>query len=157
VFWAGLANRQDLVADRRPNLRLGQVFFCVPDEDVRTFRHKVNKYPHQFERRTLLVSPDDQAVFLSQWKHRHSRVGYVPPVTVVDGIETIEVGGFGLLDLGHGYFASAAPVIQDIREAIETGRPASERKIPRPFENRWSQRCLSQSFTASREPDMVRS
>jgi esterase/lipase superfamily enzyme len=133
-----LSALQDLVADRRPNLRLGQVFFCAPDEDVRTFRHKVNRYPHQFERRTLLVSPDDQAVFLSQWKHRHSRVGYVPPVTVVDGIETIQVGGFGLLDLGHGYFASAAPVIQDIREAIETGKPASERKIPRAFENHFA-------------------
>jgi esterase/lipase superfamily enzyme len=133
-----LSALQDLVADRRPNLRLGQVFFCAPDEDVRTFRHKVNKYPHEFERRTLLVSPDDQAVFLSQWKHRHNRVGYVPPVTVVDGIETIEVGGFGLLDLGHGYFASAGPVIQDIREAIETGRPASQRKIPRAFENHFA-------------------
>ncbi len=59
-----LSALQELVADRRPNLRLGQVFFCAPDENVRTFRHTVNKYPHQFERRTLLVSPDDQAVFL---------------------------------------------------------------------------------------------
>jgi esterase/lipase superfamily enzyme len=133
-----LSALQDLVADRRPYLRLGQVFFCAPDEDVRTFRNKVNKYPHEFERRTLLVSPDDQAVFLSQWKHRYSRVGYVPPVTVVDGIETIEVGGFRLLDLGHGYFASAGPVIQDIREAIETGKPASERTIPRAFENHFA-------------------
>ena len=96
------------------------------------------QYPHKFERRTLLVSPDDQAVFLSQWKHRHPRVGYVPPVTVVDGIETIEVGGFGLLDLGHGSFASAGPVIQDIREAIETGKPASERKIPPAFEDHFA-------------------
>ncbi len=127
-----------LVADRRPNLRLGQVFFCAPDEDVRTFKDAVNRYPHEFERRTLFVSPDDQAVFLSQWKHKHSRVGYVPPVTVVDGVETIEVGGFGLLDLGHGYFASAKLVIEDIREAIETGKPAGERTIPRAFENHFA-------------------
>jgi len=39
-----LSALQDIVADRRPNLRLGQVFFCAPDEDVRTFRNKVNKY-----------------------------------------------------------------------------------------------------------------
>jgi hypothetical protein len=56
----------------------------------------------------------------------------------VEGIETIEVGGFGLLDLGHGYFASAGPVIRDIREAIETGKPASERKIPRAFEDHFA-------------------
>lgn len=129
-----LRSLERLVADGRPTLRLGQVFFCAPDEDVRTFKDTVNRYPHEFERRTLLVSPDDQAVFLSRWKHRYSRVGYVPPVTVVDGIDTIQVGGFGLLDLGHGYFASAAPVIKDMREAIETGRSASERTVPRAFE-----------------------
>jgi len=127
-----------LVADRQPPLRLGQVFFCAPDEDVRTFKDTVNKYPHHFEQRTLLVSPDDQAVFLSQWKHRHDRVGYVPPITIVDGIETIEVGGFGLLEMGHGYFAESGPIIDDIREAIETGKPASQRKIPRAFENHFA-------------------
>ncbi|MEM7042811.1 MAG: hypothetical protein AAF543_08365 [Pseudomonadota bacterium] len=36
-----------------------------------------------------------------------------------------------MLDLGHGYFASARPVIEDIREAIETGKPAGEQAIPR--------------------------
>ena len=122
-----------LAADRRPSLRLGQVFFCAPDEDVRTFKDTVNRYPHQFEQRTLLVSPDDQAVFLSQWTHLHDRVGYVPPITIVEGIETIEVGGFGLLEMGHGYFAESGPIIDDIREAIETGRPARERRIPRAF------------------------
>jgi esterase/lipase superfamily enzyme len=127
-----------LVADRQPPLRLGQVFFCAPDEDVRTFKDTVNKYPHHFEQRTLLVSPDDQAVFLSQWKHRHDRVGYVPPITIVDGIETIEVGGFGLLEMGHGYFAESGPIIDDIREAIETGKPASQRKIPRAYENHFA-------------------
>ncbi len=133
-----LRSLERLVADGRPTLRLGQVFFCAPDEDARTFKDTVNRYPHSFERRTLLVSPDDQAVFVSQWKHRFSRVGYVPPVTVVEGIETVEVGGFGLLDLGHGYFASAGPVIQDIREAIQTGKPARERTIPRAFEDHFA-------------------
>jgi hypothetical protein len=51
----------------------------------------------------------------------------------VDGIETIEVDGFGLLEMRHGYFAESGPIIDDIREAIETGKPASQRKIPRAF------------------------
>jgi esterase/lipase superfamily enzyme len=127
-----------LVADGLPPLKLGQVFFCAPDEDVRTFEDTVNRYSHTFEHRTLLVSPEDSAVFLSQWKHRHNRVGYTPPVTVVEGIETIEVGGFGLLELGHGYFAKAAPVIEDIREAIHTRKPASQRKIPRAFKKHFA-------------------
>lgn len=108
---ARLRALERLAADHRPPLRLGQVFFCAPDEDVRTFKDTVNRYPHQFEQRTLLVSPDDQAVFLSQWKHRQDRVGYVPPITIVKGIDTIEVGGFGLLEMGHGYFAESGPIV----------------------------------------------
>jgi esterase/lipase superfamily enzyme len=128
-----LSALERLAAKGYPPLRLGQVFFCAPDEDVRTFRDKATEFPHHSENRTLLVSPQDQAVFLSQWKHRQDRVGYVPPVTIMPGIDTIEVGGFGLLDLGHGYFASAEPLIEDIREAIETKKTARERTIPQAF------------------------
>ncbi|MCB1875304.1 MAG: hypothetical protein KDH88_04950 [Chromatiales bacterium] len=48
------------------------------------------------------------------------------------GIETISVQGFGILELGHGYFAEAEPVIDDIKEAIAERRPAAQRSIPRP-------------------------
>ncbi len=143
VFVHSMGNRgflralERIAATGQPTLRLGQVFFCAPDEDVRAFQDRSTSFPHHSENRTVLVSPQDSAVFLSQWKHRYHRVGYVPPVTVVAGMDTIEVGGFGLLDLGHGYFASARPVIEDIREAIQTRRPAKDRRIPRAFENHY--------------------
>ena len=38
-----------------------------------------------------------------------------------------------MLDLGHSYFADAKPVIDDIREAIETRKPAADRRIPKDF------------------------
>lgn len=117
------------------DLQLGQVFFCAPDEDVRTFRDKTSAFPHKFENRTLLVSPEDKPVAASKWLHDIPRVGIVPPVLTFERIETIEVGGFGLLSLGHGYFAEAEPVILDMREAIATNRPAAERQIPRPYDN----------------------
>lgn len=137
LFVPSMGNRgflsalERLVAQDHPTLRLGQIFFCAPDEDVRTFKDKVTAFPHEFENRTLLVSPNDKAVALSKWAHKHDRVGIAPPVTTIQGIETIEVRGFGLLDLGHGYFASAEPVILDIREAIETRKGAADRTIPK--------------------------
>jgi hypothetical protein len=73
-------------------------------------------------------------VALSRWKHQHDRVGIVPPFVPYAGIETIAVSGFGILELGHGYFAEAGPVIEDIREAIEERRPAAQRAIPRPHQ-----------------------
>ena len=106
-----LAALERLTARQRPALRLGQVFFCAPDEDVRTFADKTRRFPRVCENRTLLVSPDDRAVAVSRWKHQHNRAGLVPPVRSYAGIETLAVTGFGLLDLGHGYFAEARPVV----------------------------------------------
>ena len=141
IFAHSMGNRgmiaalERLVTDGVPNLQLGQVFFCAPDEDIRIFTDKVTRYPHQPENRTLLISPQDRAVALSEWVHKHDRVGITPPITVIPGIDTIMVSGFGMLDMGHGYFASAAPVIEDIREAITTQKTANERTIPKPVEN----------------------
>lgn len=127
-----LAALERLAAQQRPPLRLGQVFFCAPDEDVRTFADKTALFPQECENRTLLVSPDDRAVAVSRWKHQHDRAGLVPPFHAYAGLETIAVTGFGLLDLGHGYFAAADAVISDLREAIERRRPAAERSTPVP-------------------------
>jgi esterase/lipase superfamily enzyme len=143
IFVHSMGNRGLLSAlerirsDGGPDLQFGQIFFCAPDEDVRTFRDKTTKFPHRFENRTLLVSPEDKAVASSRWLRDLDRVGFVPPVRNYDKIETIEVGGFGMLELGHGYFAEAEPVILDMREAIETRRVAAEREIPRPFQDHY--------------------
>jgi esterase/lipase superfamily enzyme len=124
-----------LVAKGASNITLGQIFFCAPDEDVRTFRDKTSKFPHTYENRTLYVSGEDKAVALSKWLHDHDRVGIIPPVLNYPDIETIQVNGFGIIKLGHGYFASAEPIINDIREAIETKKKATERKLPMAVEN----------------------
>ncbi|MGB5831585.1 MAG: alpha/beta hydrolase, partial [Thiohalocapsa sp.] len=129
-----LSALERLAAGGLPPLNLGQVFFCAPDEDVRTFADKTRLFPQECENRTLLVSPDDKAVALSRWKHQYHRVGIVPPLHPYDDIETVAVTGFGLLDLGHGYFAEAELVILDLREAIESRRRAAERELPRPQE-----------------------
>ena len=125
-----LAALERLAARGRPPLRLGQVFFCAPDEDVRVFAEKNALFPPEAENRTLLVSPDDKAVGASAWLHQHHRVGLVPPLPDYPGIETIEVSGFGILELGHGYFAESEAVVLDLREAIATRKRAGERERP---------------------------
>ncbi|PWQ97749.1 alpha/beta hydrolase [Leucothrix pacifica] len=136
VFVHSMGNRgfiaalERLMAKGYPELKLGQVFFCAPDEDVRTFRDKTAEFPHQYENRTLYVSGNDRAVAASRWLHKADRVGVVPPVYQYSDIETIEVDGFGILELGHGYFASAEPLIEDMREAIESSKTASQRSTP---------------------------
>jgi len=126
-----LSALERLVATDQPELRLGQVFFRAPDEDVRTFADKTGQFPHHSENRSLLVSADDRAVALSKWLHKHDRVGLIPPVSDFPGIEALVVEGFGILDLGHGYFAEAEAVILDLREAIASRRHAADRERPR--------------------------
>lgn len=134
-----LSAMERIVAKGYPELSLGQVFFCAPDEDVRTFKDKTTEFPHQYENRTLLVSPEDIAVFLSrEMRGQQDRVGYVSndrPITIVEGIDTVEVGGFDVFELGHNYFAKHKAVIEDIRDAIQTRLPAAKRMIPKQYRN----------------------
>lgn len=87
-----------------------------------------------------VIQPDGARQFLLAALLRlrqDGRVGIVPPVVNYPHMETIEVGGFGMLDLGHGYFAEAKLVMEDIREAIETRKRAGDRTIPRPYEQHY--------------------
>ena len=95
-------------------IRFGQVFLAAPDLDVGLFRDLATFYPKISERTTLYVSARDRALEASHWIHQFDRVGYAPPVTVVDGIDTVEVTGLDLSILGHGYFAEAHGVLYDM-------------------------------------------
>ena len=99
-------------------IRLGQVFLAAPDLDVDLFRDLAPFYPRISERTTLYVSARDRALEASHWIHQFDRVGYAPPVTVVDGIDTIEVTGLDLSILGHGYFAEAHGVLYDMHHLL---------------------------------------
>jgi hypothetical protein len=61
-----------------------------------------------------------------------SRAGFTPPVTVADGIDTVEVSGVDLSMFGHGYFADAAPVINDIHDLLVNDLPPERRPRLRP-------------------------
>lgn len=99
-------------------VKFGQIILAAADLDVGLFRGLAAIYPTFSERTTLYTSPADRAVGLSRWLHDAPRVGFTPPVTVVNGIDTIEVPGFDLDALGHGYFAQAAGILHDIYDLI---------------------------------------
>jgi hypothetical protein len=79
------------------------------------------------KRTTLYVSSKDRAVGLSAYISDYDRAGYAPPVTLVEGIDTIEVSQIDLSILGHGYFAEAHAVLHDMLELIRHGTVPDER------------------------------
>jgi len=75
----------------------------------------------------MYVSARDKALGMSSFLQDSIRAGFTPPVTVLDGIDTVEVTNIDLTVLGHGYFAEAQPVLYDIKELIDNNRPPQRR------------------------------
>jgi esterase/lipase superfamily enzyme len=94
--------------------RFGQIFLAAPDIDARYFQSVADVYPSVSERTTLYVCARDRALGAAGAIRYGTRAGFVPPVTVVDGIDTIEATNVDLDYLGHGYYAEASAVLNDI-------------------------------------------
>jgi len=101
-------------AQARGRVRFGQVFLAAPDLDRDLFLELAHLYPRFAERTTLYASDADRAVHLSGLLHLAPRAGYFRPYTVAPGIDTIAVPDFDIDFLGHGYFAEAEAMLDDI-------------------------------------------
>jgi esterase/lipase superfamily enzyme len=100
------------------DISFGQIFLAAPDVDPDLFQGLAAAYQNLAERTTLYVSAKDKALATSGIIHDYPRIGFFPPITVVDGIDTVEVSNIDLTLLGHGYFADAERLLQDIHELL---------------------------------------
>jgi esterase/lipase superfamily enzyme len=98
-----------------PQMRLGQIILAAPDVDVDVFREHTENIAEFCSRATLYASEKDKAVGLSRWLHTYDRAGFIPPTTVVDRVDTVVVTQIDLSMIGHGYYAEAAPVLDNVR------------------------------------------
>ena len=105
-------------AERRAGVRFGQFILAAPDVDTRKFQQLCGAYRALSERTTLYVSSRDVAVETSRWLHDFPRAGLLPPVTIADGIDTVNVVNADLTLLGHGYVAEARSVVSDMHALI---------------------------------------
>ncbi len=99
-------------------ISFGQVFLAAPDVDLDIFQELAQAYQNLAERTTLYISAKDKALVTSGIIHDHPRVGFFPPITVVDGIDTVEVSNIDLTFLGHGYFADARDLLHDMHQLL---------------------------------------
>ena len=97
---------------------LEQVILAAPDIDEGLFRNLSDVYRSMATRTTMYVSSKDLALNSSGIFHDHPRAGYTPPVTVVEGVDTVEVSDIDLTCLGHGYVASARPILADMHSVM---------------------------------------
>jgi esterase/lipase superfamily enzyme len=120
-------NSAAIQAAKHNGIKFGQIFLAAPDIDQRLFGQLSAVYKEISNRTTLYVSKIDFALEASRAFSESDRVGYTPPITIVDGIDTIEVSDIDVDMLGHGYFASAEPILYDIAHLLRTDQPPGER------------------------------
>jgi esterase/lipase superfamily enzyme len=116
-----------LADSRLKKVKFGQIFLAAPDIDVNLFRQLATVYLHCSENTTLYISAIDRALLASRCIHRNQRTGYSPPVTVIEGIDTVEATEIDIGILGHGYYAAAAPVLYDMATLIRKYLPPQKR------------------------------
>jgi esterase/lipase superfamily enzyme len=107
---------------------IGHIVLAAADVTAALFKQCATSYAELAGRRvTNYTYKADRALMASRKLHDQDRVGLEPPVFVHDGIETISASELDLDLLGHGYVATAAPLLYDVRELIHGNTPPRSR------------------------------
>jgi esterase/lipase superfamily enzyme len=117
----------ELRAQQPSGAPFGQIILAAADVDADSFRKFSAAYTKVARQTTLYVSKRDHAVEASRWLHQFPRAGFMPPVCVVSGIDTIGVANIDMTLLGHGDIGEAREVLTDIHQLIATGSPPAQR------------------------------
>jgi esterase/lipase superfamily enzyme len=114
-------------AQLQSNIFFGQIFLAAPDEDPDVFRDLATAYQSVAQRTTLYISAKDKALATSGIIHDYPRAGFSPPVTIVPGVDTVEVSNIDLTLLGHGYYGDARDLLQDMHNLLRYNASPEQR------------------------------
>jgi len=106
---------------------IDKLIFAAPDVDARVFMQSLDKIDALDAHKTLYASQKDKAIWLSRVIHQYARAGLMPPVTIVDGVDTIDATGVDDTFLGHSYIASVRALLHDLSSLLKSGLPPSQR------------------------------
>jgi esterase/lipase superfamily enzyme len=118
--------------DARP--LVGQFVLLAPDFDSETFVERLPRLAALTDGITLYASSNDSPLKLSHQLSGHARLGEAGPyLTVVEGMETIDVSPAGLFQIfGHEYFYYHPQVAADLALLLTEGVGAAARPTLRP-------------------------
>ncbi|MBD1211526.1 MAG: alpha/beta hydrolase [Dolichospermum circinale Clear-D4] len=114
----------------KSKVSFGQIFLAAPDVDPDLFKDLAEAYRNLAERTTLYVSSKDKALASSGIIHDYPRLGFLSSseeITVIEGIDTVEVSNIDLTWLGHGYYGAARDVLNDIHCLLKDNKSPDKR------------------------------
>ncbi|MBH0090414.1 alpha/beta hydrolase [Pseudoalteromonas sp. NSLLW218] len=106
---------------------IDKLVFAAPDVDTRVFMQSMDKIENIKSHKTLYISQRDKAVWLSKTIHKNHRAGLMPPVTVLDGIDTIDSTAVDDTFLGHSYVDSVRALLTDLSSLIKASLMPKDR------------------------------
>jgi esterase/lipase superfamily enzyme len=119
----------------------GHIIFTAPDVNAAVVRDLAKAHQVLAERTTLYLSSHDLALKGAGLIYAGPRAGFVPPVTIVEGIDTVEVSDVDLSNMGHGYYGEAQAVLNDLHQLIVFNAPPATRmrldEVALPEGNYW--------------------
>jgi esterase/lipase superfamily enzyme len=108
--------------------RLRQIVFAAPDVDRDTFVEIAHKFHDRAERFTLYGSSNDRALQVSKLVHGYPRAGDSgEDMALVAGIDSIDASESDTSLLGHSYYGSRRPILEDISYLLRRGLPPDQR------------------------------
>lgn len=113
-----------------------QVILAAPDIDADDFRNNIAPAMQKTARGlTLYASSHDEALLASQFIHRQPRAGDAGEgLTVLAGIDTIDVTAIDQSFFGHSYYGSSHPVLNDLKALLTGAVPPRDRTWLSPAE-----------------------
>jgi len=133
-----------------------EVVLAAPDVDAAIFKRDIAPALARTSRHaTLYASTHDQALLVSKFVHGYPRAGDSGAgLVVVDGVETIDVSRIDLSLLGHSYYGSSEPILEDLSELISESLRPSQRSWLQPAERNGMKYWKFREDLQSRRPRM---
>jgi len=104
-----------------------KIVCAAPDEDAVEFTEAMQELLAVGKRRTLYASSHDKPLWLSTVVHGNARAGRIPPVTRLDGLDTIDASGLELTFMAHSDFAENRPLLSDLYDLLKADRAPKDR------------------------------
>jgi len=119
VISSGITDGNDSAIDK--------LVFAAPDVDIRHFMQSFEKIKPVGKNKTLYVSRKDKAVWFSKVLHKFPRAGLIPPVTIAEGLDTIDATDVDSTFWGHSYIATVRALITDLSMLLKASMPVADR------------------------------
>ena len=123
-----LAALQWLVLKGRTPQAIDKIVCAAPDEDAADFVAAMAALRSVGRRRTLYASSKDKPVWLSEVVHGYPRAGRIPPVTLADGLDTVDASDLEATFLGHSDFATQRPLLHDLFSLLKASLEPRDRQ-----------------------------